>query len=306
MAKSRLYWFSVIVLAGMFVGAACGEEATKTAPKRPRESFVAPPKLPSGDYWVEPMREVHRRFRGKPGTLAQYGDSITVTMAFLGAHAWGDKIEAKNCPPEVRAELDLVQGYANRKLWTEWKGDAWGNTGSMMSDWLLKNIDGWQKKMNPEAAVVLFGTNDVGRILPPEYKQNMTAALRRMMADGTVPILTTIPPKSGADKLAPEYRLAALSIANELKVPVIDYYSEILRRRPKDWDGSLAKFNAYRDYEVPTLISRDGVHPSNPKDFQNDFSERALNSNGFTLRNYLTLRMYAKVIEKVFKETQSK
>jgi hypothetical protein len=52
-------------------------------------------------------------------------------------------------------------------------------------------------------------------------------------------------------------------------------------------------------YHVPTLISRDGVHPSNTSGFTNDFSDEALRTNGFTLRNYLTLRSYAEVLEKV-------
>jgi hypothetical protein len=267
--------------------------------KKP-EPMEVKPALPPGDYWVEAMREVHKKFRGTPGTLAQYGDSITVTMAFLAPHAWGKNIDPKNCPPEVRAELDLIERYANRKLWIEWKEAQWGNTGMMRSDWLLRNIDTWQKKMNPEAAVILFGTNDLGGLMPPEYTENMVASLRRMMANGTVPMLTTVPPKSGADEEARDMWLAHLSIARELKIPVIDYYGEILRRRPDDWDGRLPQFKGLETYEVPTLISGDGTHPSNPKEFQNDFGEKALSANGYNLRNYLTLRTYAHVIAKVF------
>jgi len=52
---------------------------------------------------------------------------------------------------------------------------------------------------------------------------------------------------------------------------------------------------------VATLISKDGVHPSNPKNFSGDYSEEGLKSNGFVLRNYLTLLAYGEVIEKVLK-----
>ena len=97
-----------------------------------------------------------------------------------------------------------------------------------------------------------------------------------------------------------DYWLAGLSIARGLKVPVIDYYAEIMRRRPDDWDGRLEKFSRYEGYQVPTLICRDGTHPSNPKEFSNNFSQQSLNSNGYTLRNYMTLQTYAAVIEKVF------
>ncbi|HUT35790.1 MAG TPA: DNRLRE domain-containing protein [Planctomycetota bacterium] len=257
------------------------------------------PGLPPGDYWVEPMREAHKRFKGKPGTLAQYGDSITVTMAYLAGYSWAGKIQPKNCLPDVQKEMDAVAAYSDLKLWRTWKGGEWGNTGMMKSDWLINNIDGWQKKMNPEVSVILFGTNDLGSLCPPEYTENMAASVRRMLADGTVPMLTTVPPASGRP-IAREYWLAGLSIAHGLKVPVIDYYAEIMRRRPDDWDGRLEKFGKPRDgYQVPTLISGDGTHPSNPKQFVGDFSDEALNSSGYTLRDYMTLRTYYQVIAKV-------
>ncbi|MFP4055984.1 MAG: DNRLRE domain-containing protein [Candidatus Brocadiia bacterium] len=257
------------------------------------------PEPPPEDAWVEPMRRVHERFDGRAGTLAQYGDSITVTMAFLAPLSWGKGIEPKNCPPEVQREMGVVADYADRELWRKWKGGQWGNTGMMMSDWLLAHVDEWQRKMDPEAAVVMFGTNDIGRIWPPEYTENMAAALRRMMADGTVPMLTSIPPAAKGGYR--EYWLAALSIAHGLRVPLIDYQGEILRRRPDDWNGKLPAFADRKGYQVLTLVAGDGTHPSNPKEYVNDFSEKALSTSGYSLRNYMTLRMYYRVITEVLK-----
>ena len=259
----------------------------------PIEVALAPP---PGDYWVAPMREVHKRFKGTPGTLSQYGDSITVTMAYLAGYGWANKIEAKNMTPEVAREAELVQKHADLTLWRKWKEGGYGNTGMMMSDWLFNNVDVWQKKMNAEAAVIMFGTNDRGRIVPPVYTEYMAASMRRMMQDGTVPMLTSIPPPG-----AHEYWLAALNMAHGLKVPLIDYYGEIMRRRPDDYSGRHEKFKDVPGgtYDVPTLISRDGTHPSNPKKWQNDFSEEALSNNGYGLRNYMTIRMYAQIISKV-------
>jgi lysophospholipase L1-like esterase len=171
----------------------------------------------------------------------------------------------------------------------------------MMSDWLRANVDRWQKKMRPEAAVILFGTNDLGRLSPAKYTENMKVSVRRILADGTIPLLTTVPPRHGADEQVKEYNRGLHRLAEEFKIPVIDYYREILQRRPNDWDGALDRFRTHRDvYEVPTLISGDGVHPSNPRAFQNDFSRAALDANGYNLRNYLTMRRYAQVIERVF------
>jgi len=46
---------------------------------------------------------------------------------------------------------------------------------------------------------------------------------------------------------------------------------------------------------VPTLIATDGVHPSNPQKYK-DYSEEALNKNGYQLRNVLTMQVYADVV----------
>src|SRR6266508_3472875 len=57
--------------------------------------------------WVDAMRQVHARFKGKPGTFAHFGDSITVTMAF-----WTPlENAAKGGTPEFEAALKRVRGY---------------------------------------------------------------------------------------------------------------------------------------------------------------------------------------------------
>ena len=81
-----------------------------------------------------------------------------------------------------------------------------------------------------------------------------------------------------------------------------DFHADILRRRPTDWDGALDQFREYEGYEVPTLISRDGVHPSNPARYSGVYSAEALDRNGFSLRNYLALTAYGAVIREVLAE----
>ena len=251
---------------------------------------------PTDDYWVQPMRKVHATFKGKAGTFAQYGDSITITGAFLANFGWAGKIAVRNATPDAQADVALVSKYCDIQLWRRWKGGGWGNTGMMKSDWLFRNIDGWQKKMNPEVSVVMFGTNDLGGLVPPQYTEYMAASLRRMLVDGTVPMLTSIPPSTRGGY--EDYRLAALSMASGLKVPLIDFQGEILRRRPDDWNGQLPQFKKYKGYQQPTLMH--DAHPTNAKEWVDDWSEKGLGNNGYNLRNYMTIRMYAQVIRKVF------
>jgi len=83
-----------------------------------------------------------------------------------------------------------------------------------------------------------------------------------------------------------------------MRVPLIDYQAAILERRPTDWDGAMEEFAAYEGYDVPTLICRDGIHPSNPQKWADDYSPQGLAHSGYVLRNYLTLAKYAEVLRK--------
>lgn len=123
---------------------------------------------------------------------------------------------------------------------------------------------------------------------------------QRCLDNGTVVILTTIPPQSGRLRECRDYAAAVRRVARELRVPLVDYFSEILARRPTDWDGSLPRFRQTPgdDYQVPTLIARDGVHPSNPDRYA-AYSDEDLRNNGYALGTYLTLMVYADVVTKV-------
>jgi hypothetical protein len=126
--------------------------------------------------------------------------------------------------------------------------------------------------------------------------------VQRCLVNGTVVILSTPPPRHGQVEKSKQFADAIRNIAAEQKLPLIDYQAEILKRRPNDWDGALPQFkdSPGDEYQVPTLIAKDGVHPSNFKAHENDYSEAGLRSNGFVLRNYLSLVAYAEVIRAVF------
>ncbi len=249
-------------------------------------------------YWVEPMRKVHARFNGKKGTFAHFGDSITVSMAF-----WASLGQRRNMDGATQAAYDLVNGYMKKACWREWKGPKFGNTGSMTIRWAHENVDTWLKDLNPEVALIMFGTNDLGPLNVDEYEAKTREVVKKCLAGGTVVILSTIPPKHGRDEKCKAFVEAVRRVARDMKVPLCDYYQAVMDRRPDDWDGRLEKFKGVPGgtYEVPTLISRDGVHPSNPKQWQGDYSEEGLKHNGFVLRNYVVLHAYADLVRKVLK-----
>jgi len=241
---------------------------------------------------LQKTREVNAAFAGQKGTFAQFGDSITVTQAF-----WTPlKYSRRNPPPGFEEAFKRVDAYLRLECWRDWKGPEFGSEGGKTVAWALENIDAWLKKLNPEVALIMFGSNDLTSVGVDEYQTQLRELAYRCLRNGTVVILTTIPPRHGFEAKAAQFADAARKVSQQLKVPLIDFHAEILKRRPDDWDGALEKFSAFQDYEVPTLLARDGVHPSFPKQFQDDYSDEGLRSSGYTLRNYLTLLAYSDVI----------
>lgn len=103
---------------------------------------------------------------------------------------------------------------------------------------------------NPQAVVVLFGTNDTrldapGVYVPlPEYEKNISAIIDRCHDIGAEVVLATIPPieadayfkrhsrevfdaAGGFDALLARYRTAVLRIAAAKGIPVIDLNQEL-------------------------------------------------------------------------------
>ncbi|MHC4401740.1 MAG: SGNH/GDSL hydrolase family protein [Planctomycetota bacterium] len=254
--------------------------------------------------WVEPMRQVHGRFNGKAGTLACFGDSITVTMAFWSPLA---NKGLKNVPDDMAEALTRVKAHLAEECWRDWKGPKYGNNGRMTIDWAHENIDTWLEELNPETALIMFGTNDLKRRDNlRNYERKYREVVRKCLDNGTVVILQTIPPCYQRPEVSRQYAEVVQKIAREVKLPVSDFFGEVMRRRPHDWCGKMDKFKLPEDrkaknYEVETLLSRDGVHPSAPAKYRLDFSEESLSSSGYNLRTHLALMIYADVLESVLK-----
>jgi len=288
---------ALLASAAMVLAAPAG-----TAGKKPQPT-TQPARTETKPYWVEPMRKVHARFTGRKGTFAHFGDSITISMAFWASLKWSHR----NMDKPTQAAFDLVKAYMKDECWTKWKGPAYGNTGMMTIRWAHANVDKWLKRLNPEVALIMFGTNDLHALGPAEYETKTRQVVKRCLDNGTIVILSTIPPRHGFDAKARRFVQVVRKLARELKVPLCDYYQAITQRRPDDWDGALPKFKEVPGgtYEVPTLISRDGVHPSNPKKWNGDYSAQGLRHNGFVLRNYVVLHSYAEVIRRVLQPAPS-
>ena len=142
----------------------------------------------------------------------------------------------------------------------------------------------------------MFGSNDLPDRDQRGYRKALVEVAEACIKRGTVPIVSTVPPRSGLAAEAAAFSQIVRAVAKELDIPLIDYHAAILERRPDDWDGSTIAVPGSDPYEVLTLISGDGVHPSNPAKYFKDYSDEALRISGFGLRTAQALLAYDEVV----------
>ena len=149
------------------------------------------------------------------------------------------------------------------------------------------NPDGKQYR-DALMAVILLGTNDIGGGNTAQLTANLGSIIDKLLAAKVIPILTTLPPRVGADTTVGNFNTAIRNLAQTRAIPLIDYWAEITRRRPgTTWQN--------------TLISSDGVHPSSTGGAYNSSSDPYVNSGealsnvGYLLRSWLTVQKIAEV-----------
>jgi hypothetical protein len=163
--------------------------------------------------------------------LMKVGDSITVSTSFLHCFA-GTNVDLDG--RDLTATLERFRA-----------GDAGGSTPFDRTS--LAATVGWSANAalagspspldqehaatTPRFAVVMFGTNDVGFRTAEAFARDMWTIADLMIARGTIPLLTTIPPRDDsatADAGVPLYNLALRAIAQGLGVPFVDLHQELL------------------------------------------------------------------------------
>src|SRR4051794_5425543 len=98
--------------------------------------LAAVPAVAAPPEWVKPMQDVHAQFKGTPGTLALFGDSITVSMAF-----WSPlQYEPKGMSDEMKAALAVVKKHMKADSWSKWRGPKYGNNGGETIRWARQNV----------------------------------------------------------------------------------------------------------------------------------------------------------------------
>ena len=251
----------------------------------------------ASDY-ADAMKKVSAKFSGKEGVVLHLGDSITYANPYGG---WARFGKGKTPQEEAACKWMHVGADNDTDGWFLARVDRPSNrsetaaSGVRSDEYLAGGKGGLPplaeiiKKYNPQMAVVMLGTNDVNAGRPPaQCKADMAKIVDLLIANGTIPIVSTIPPVKGKDDAVKACNAALAELGKEKKLPMIEYYAEIVKRRPNDWFG--------------TLISGDGVHPSADQggtSVGSEPSEDNLKNSGHLLRGVLSVRKIAEVKARV-------
>ena len=180
---------------------------------------------------VEHLRAVHATTTGSDAVFAKIGDSHTATPSYLGCFG-GTQVML-----DGRDLADTVAHFT--------AGDAAGATPYARTS--IAAVVGWSAfqvlagspsplaqevaAIHPAFATVMFGTNDIGYARIDRYAQNLVDITDILLAQGIIPILSTIPPRddnAAADIEVPRYNAIARGVAQTRGVPLVDLHRELL------------------------------------------------------------------------------
>lgn len=246
--------------------------------------------------WPAAMKKVTAKFTGRPGKVVPMGDSITYANQ---AGRWARY--GKSRTPEELNICRWMNAHKNDKTNGWWlaaddqpRGRSWTAASGCTSAQYLKGGKGGLpslaqilKKHNPQIATILLGTNDLNqKIEPAAYLRNMEKIYTACLANGTIPIVQTVPPttwdKAGYLKA---YNSGLVKLAEKHKLPLIDVHGEFLKRRPgKSWQG--------------TLVSKDGAHLTHAR-AAGPATEENLKNDGNLLRCWLQVHKIRQIKKQV-------
>jgi uncharacterized protein YgiM (DUF1202 family) len=126
----------------------------------------------------------------------------------------------------------------------------------------------------PAVALILIGSNDLVNVPVDQYAYNLRVIANVSIEAGVIPVFSTLPPRPQYPGRAEEYNQRIINVAQELGLPLWDFYSVMLT--------------------LPNSgLSDDGLHPSTPPsrfedaaNFTGDFFQY-----GYVMRNLTMLQV---------------
>ena len=242
------------------------------------------------------LREIVARGHGAPGVFSKVGDSISSNESGVAGgpflNCFDGALEG-TVSWEINVRLGAYAALSPTidffKMTRIGLDDSWTRVSlstrvSMTASWAINGmpapVDQELAAANPRYAVVMYGSNDIAWSEPypladraQVYERNMRNLTDRLLAQGVVPLLTSMPPDRDFFRYVPVYTGVLRAIAQGRQVPLIDFYKELMALGP------------------PYGLRTDGTHPNcaqyNTCCF---FDPASLSQYGYNVRNLITLQ----------------
>jgi len=252
---------------------------------------------------LEKVASRGERLGNHPGVVAKVGDSITASPSFLQALACS--------PPRLGhwEELRGTLGFFGRTTVPRGSEEARCPTSNSYSRLGVAAVGGWRAAdallpresspecqglpavsceldlLRPSIALIMFGTNDVEEITAVQFRLDLARVVRLVSSAGTIPVVSTIPPRARQpfSQRVARFNAEIAALAENRALPLWNFWRQMIAPGvPRDG------------------LSRDGVHPSVlcPPCTAIDFRPVGLRQ-GYALRNLGALLVLDRLRRKV-------
>ncbi|HEY6730903.1 MAG TPA: SGNH/GDSL hydrolase family protein [Solirubrobacterales bacterium] len=235
------------------------------------------------------------RLGNRPGVFAKVGDSITASPSFLQAlacrsprlGAWGELREtleffATTAVPPGSEEAQCPVGNSYSRLGIAAVG-GWRAVDALAPRESFPECQGQPavscelRLIRPSVALIMFGTNDLEDFTAIQFRRDLARLARLVSSAGTIPVISTIPPRARwpFSRRVARFNAEIAALAENRALPLWNFWRQMV------------------EPGVPRLgLSADGVHPSVlcPPCTAIDFRPAGLRQ-GYALRNLGALRV---------------
>jgi len=259
--------------------------------------------------WAKAMIPVARKFTGTEGVVVFAGDSITYANQ---STRWGRNVAFNRKGGYTASDKAILRwshaydgkkdtnGYYLASVDRPSGRSETAASGITTAQYLKGGFHGLPplsailKKYNPQIVMVLLGSNDARGRDPLDVLKDMNTIIEMILANHSIPVLTTLPPARNQRMHERIKRINELylGLAAARKIPIIDLYGEFVSRQPDGkWQG--------------TLVGPDGVHlthkladgPPTPENLKNC---------GYLLRCWLSVQKLKEIKAKVIDQAKKK
>jgi hypothetical protein len=256
---------------------------------------VVPVLGPTVSSHLEKIADRGESFGNRPGVFAKIGDSITASPSFLQALACraprlGEWSELRGAveffgetpvPPGTEEALCPVSNSYSRvgvAAVPGWRAvDALSRLEASPECGDLPAVSCELQQTRPSVALIMFGTNDLTDFTAVQFRRDLARVVRLVAEAGTIPVISTIPPRPRwpFSRRVARFNAEIVALAENRALPLWNYWRQMV------------------EPGVPNQgLGEDGVHPSAlcPPCTAVDFRPEGLRQ-GYALRNLGALRV---------------